>query len=558
MKRVIFYLMFSLMFFPESLAQSESNESLAIEYSTKARHYELGIDCPKDLEKAFYWKKKAAELGYAAAQCGVGLYYEKGKGTSIDYNQAIYWFRKSADQGYSDGQWGLARCYKDGKGVPKDINQAIFWYSKAAEQDGGWPADELGDIYYNGVGIKKDYAKAMYWYKKGSNYKMVKEKLEKFEWNGMYKVGSYGSYGLVSSSFNQILPPEYHSIESNNGYIYAKKNSSMALLTSNGQILIPASMGYTHISIFRNSDIIYYKVSKSGRYGLIDKDGKTIVPCEMEALESAGTGYLRYKLNDFWGLMNYQGKVLIDTKRGYTSIGDYKSFNKRFAYTMPGYKGECDATGRQISKIKVVTPSSSSIGTNSGNKVTIANHSANVQKYTDAQAFGLKGKVEKCMWLKGARGKYYLKPFGYALRFDETGKITWADAIIIRDKNGRIEKMKEKNGRNEILFEYDSDGLVSRFYFGPKTKDIGEGLLMNTIYDFEYDNKGNVITVKESVAKSKLLDDKPNEVVRIKYTEFDEKGNWKKREYECEEFDVLSMTMEKNKYNESRIISYYK
>lgn len=249
MKRVIFYLMFSLISFSNTLAQSESNESLAIEYCTKAMHYEYGIDCPKDLEKAFYWKKKAAELGYAIAQCGVGICYEKGKGTSIDYDQAVYWFRKSADQGYNGGEWGLARCYKDGKGVPKDINQAIYWYSKAAEQEGGWPADELGDIYYKGDGITKDYAKAIYWYKKGSNHKLVREKLEKFEWNGMYKVGSYGSYGLISSSCKQILPPEYNSIEYNNGYIYAKKNSSMALLTSNGQILVPASKGYTNISI---------------------------------------------------------------------------------------------------------------------------------------------------------------------------------------------------------------------------------------------------------------------------------------------------------------------
>jgi len=178
-------------------------------------------------------------------------------------------------------------------------------------------------------------------------------------------------------------------------------------------------------------------------------------------------------------------------------------------------------------------------------------------KESDAHAFGLKGKVKDCMWLKGARGKYYLKPFGYTLRFDETGKITWADAIIKRDKNGRIEKMTEKNGRNEILFNYDSDGLVSRFYFGPKTKDTGEALLMTTIYEFEYDNRGNVITVKEFDSVSELSGDKPSEVVKIKYTEFDEKGNWKKREYECKDFDNSSMSMKMVKFNESRIIHYY-
>ena len=86
-----------------------------------------------------------------------------------------------------------------------------------------------------------------------------------------------------------------------------------------------------------NGSTKYYKVSKNGRYGLTDAEGKVIVPTEMEALESAGTGYLKYKLNGFWGVMNYAGKIIIDTDRGYTSIGDFKTFNKRFPYTMTGY-----------------------------------------------------------------------------------------------------------------------------------------------------------------------------------------------------------------------------
>lgn len=153
--------------------------------------------------------------------------------------------------------------------------------------------------------------------------------------------------------------------------------------------VIKRNGGYTSVVEMKNGNTKYYKVSKGGRYGLTDSEGKEIVPCEMEALESAGTGYLKYKINGFWGLMNYTGKILIDTDRGYTSIGDFKTFNKRFPYTMNGYKGECDATGRQISKIKMETPrqstsvassssssssssstSSSSSNNNSGNNTT--------------------------------------------------------------------------------------------------------------------------------------------------------------------------------------------
>ena len=83
---------------------------------------------------------------------------------------------------------------------------------------------------------------------------------------------------------------------------------------------------------------------------------KKIIPCEMESLEQAGTGFLRFKLNGFYGIVNYAGKIIIPTDRGYTKIGDYVSFTKRFAYEMDGYKGECNNLGVQVSKIKVNKP----------------------------------------------------------------------------------------------------------------------------------------------------------------------------------------------------------
>ncbi len=260
-----------------------------------------------------------------------------------------------------------------------------------------------------------------------------------------YEVTDGDGHGILGENGKWIVPvvsgrkvSRIHVGKNNFVYYKVSDKTGEGIVSEKGKILIPTSRGYTHIGNYntnsrtfafakkgytgvcnehgdeisltklpptgddikaagnygstmemKNGSSKYYKVSKNGRYGLTDAEGKIIVPVEMEALESAGTGYLRYKLNGFWGLMNYQGKVLIDTNRGYTSIGDYKSFNKRFAYTMNGYKGECDATGRQISKIKVETPkqntsvassssssssssstSSSSGNNSSGNKTT--------------------------------------------------------------------------------------------------------------------------------------------------------------------------------------------
>lgn len=234
-----------------------------------------------------------------------------------------------------------------------------------------------------------------------------------------YKVSEGAYFGLMNDNGNWIVPIEKKCSEIRtlgDNYLRIKCNGFFGIVTLEGLEVIPTSRNYTSISSFNKSkktfaftrkgvsgicneqgkeisttrlaptaeDIKanggftsavamdngskkYYKVSKGGRYGLTDSEGRLVIPCEMEGLESAGTGFLKYKLNGFWGLMNYQGKILIDTDRGYTSIGDYKTFNKRFAYTMNGYKGECDATGRQISKIKVDTPKrNSSIASSSG------------------------------------------------------------------------------------------------------------------------------------------------------------------------------------------------
>lgn len=43
----------------------------------------------------------------------------------------------------------------------------------------------------------------------------------------------------------------------------------------------------------------------------------------MVKIEQCGTGFLKFKLGDYWGVMNYTGTTIIPTSRGYTHIGDY-------------------------------------------------------------------------------------------------------------------------------------------------------------------------------------------------------------------------------------------
>lgn len=76
--------------------------------------------------------KKAAEQGFAIAQCNLGYMYQNGYGVEQDYSKAIEWYRKAAEQDYARAQNDLGYMYKYGYGVGQDYSKAVEWYRKAA------------------------------------------------------------------------------------------------------------------------------------------------------------------------------------------------------------------------------------------------------------------------------------------------------------------------------------------------------------------------------------------------------------------------------------------
>ena len=367
--------------------------------------YETGNGVKKDLKEAVDWYRKAAKRDYAVAQCNLGVCFYHGNGVKKDLKEAVEWYRKAAEHGLSSAQNWLGICYYKGDGVIRNYAQALYWYRKAADQGDEFAQYNLGTMYYNGEGCEKDYAKALPLYlkaaQKGHKPSLEKLKLYSKVTEGYYKAGVSGSYCLVSTSGKEILRSGYQDIEifSNDNYVNSilfrlKKDGKYGLADEGGNLIIPCEtediesagkgyfkyvingskgmMNYTGkivkeplkpeyqdieiLSNGNNSNTVLFKLKKDGKYGLAKANGTIIIPCETEALESAGKGFLKYMINGFWGVINSTGEIIIDTSRGYTSIGDYVSFTKRFPYTMDGYKGECDVRGEEISKIEVGVP----------------------------------------------------------------------------------------------------------------------------------------------------------------------------------------------------------
>lgn len=88
----------------------------------------------KKYEKCFKGHLALAEQGYPLAECQVGYFYYDGLGVERNLKKAVYWTRRAADHGDRDGQYNLAWFYETAIGVERDIDQSIFWYRKAALQ----------------------------------------------------------------------------------------------------------------------------------------------------------------------------------------------------------------------------------------------------------------------------------------------------------------------------------------------------------------------------------------------------------------------------------------
>jgi hypothetical protein len=88
---------------------------------TPQEFYQKGVDCierqdqPENYVEAGKWFEKAARLGYAPAQCYLGLLYSMGNGVPQNITTACQWYTKAAEQRNGAAMYHLGLLY--GKGI---------------------------------------------------------------------------------------------------------------------------------------------------------------------------------------------------------------------------------------------------------------------------------------------------------------------------------------------------------------------------------------------------------------------------------------------------------
>eukprot|EP00727_Mastigamoeba_balamuthi_P008262 m51a1_g4058 hypothetical protein (861) ;mRNA; r:714586-720098 len=91
----------------------------------------LGLRAPSTEESARHYMR-AAELGYAPAQCNLGCLYKSGSGVPRDVCEAARLYALAAAQGLPSAQFNLALCLMRGEGTEADPAQACTWFEAAA------------------------------------------------------------------------------------------------------------------------------------------------------------------------------------------------------------------------------------------------------------------------------------------------------------------------------------------------------------------------------------------------------------------------------------------
>ena len=128
--------------------------------------YLTGNYLDKDLEKAFYWYRKASKQHplIPAALHQVGLMYLRGQGTKKNQEKALFFLQKAADLGWVDAEYLLGMSFYAGYyHNPVDYKLARKWLFRAAEQNHAAAAFYASSLLEYGKGGDQDLAQSFVW-----------------------------------------------------------------------------------------------------------------------------------------------------------------------------------------------------------------------------------------------------------------------------------------------------------------------------------------------------------------------------------------------------------
>lgn len=162
----------------------------------------------------------------------------------------------------------------------------------------------------------------------------------KYTFEDKYIAKKQGKYGVINTNNEVLVQFEYENIEypkqanylkakiSNDLYAYINKNLNIVVKAGNEtringyvKLIVENETKYydskleekTNKDVYTSNTLFIKK--ENGKYGFVDKNGKTIVACKYEdATEQNDYGFCGVKQNGKWGAIDQYGKEVISPK----------------------------------------------------------------------------------------------------------------------------------------------------------------------------------------------------------------------------------------------------
>lgn len=138
--------------------------------------------------------------------------------------------------------------------------------------------------------------------------------------NGYAAAFKEDKWGFIDTSGNWVIQPSYDRVKAfSAGYALVLKEDRWRYIdASEKELTTPVLEKYYD---FDENGIAFYRKEK--KIGLMNTTGKVFLEPTYDAIKPFVEGYARVKNNDLWGMIDTEGKVIIPIE--YSELGDYST-----------------------------------------------------------------------------------------------------------------------------------------------------------------------------------------------------------------------------------------
>lgn len=160
--------------------------------------------------------------------------------------------------------------------------------------------------------------------------------------DGLAYVKLNGKEGFIDKSGRTVIPFKYDSaLGFDHGLAWVKLDGKTGYINKQGIEVIPVGK-YSDYGAGSMGGDGYKSAKLNGKYGVVDKTGKVLVPFKYDKINSFTDGVSCVQLNGKWGAIDRYGQIVLPIK--YEDVG-FRAFSS--GYTMVKLGGKCSYIDRQ-------------------------------------------------------------------------------------------------------------------------------------------------------------------------------------------------------------------